>query len=260
MSELLFDKLRGFEERALVVLAGLGVVTRRDDGFSQEVPAGESLGTPWIDVTIVRASSNAQTGQSQTVTVLTQIQVIVVSTEWLRAFDLADWTAELADVRLQADSQLSELFAKIQSTDTARSRAKADDNPQATLEYRVRSEIQYRQPKGDVTGLIVTLDAQDNQSNEDRGHALQVYGPRLVTFSTRVPQVAPHAPTALYANAISGDKIRVLDANDVEVAMVTIVSFPANDIVLPSLPAGVYTLEMSGVRSLHTLTISEAPS
>ena len=260
MSEILYDRIRVWEDRAVVVLSGLGIVTRRDIGFSAEVPAGGNQGTPWVDISIVRASSEEQQGQAQTVTILTVVRVVVVATEWPRAFDLADWTLDLADVRLRADSELRQLFAKIQSTNTQRTMSKADANPEVEVEFRIRSEIQYQQPQGDITGLIVTLDAQDFEGGENRGHARQVYVPRLVTFSTRTPQIAPHAPTALYANAEAGDVIRVLDAADDEIATAPIVSLPANDIVLPLLPTGVYTLEMSGVRSLHTLTISEAPS
>jgi len=260
VSELLYDTLRAFEDRAVTILQGLGSVTRRDLGFSAEVPAGASLGLPWIDITIVRASSQEQRGRAQTVTVQTALRVVVVGTDWPRVADLVDWTAELAEIRIRDDAELRQLFAVIQSTDTRRTAATPSGNPEIELTLTIRSEIQYRQPGCAALGLLVTLDADDSDGTESRGHALYVYGPRLVTWATITPQAAPYAPIAMYANAQAGDAVRVLDANDVEVALVPVVSFPANDLAMPSLAAGVYTLEMGGVRSLHTLTISEAPS
>lgn len=260
MSELYYDILKAHQERCAAVLAGLGTITQGAVGLPAEVPAGTNVGIPWIDVLVLRAEGGEMRGGAQALVVETTIQVVVVAEEWPLATDLARWVVCLADARLRADIQLAPLFGKVLGTSTNDARAEVGSGPQVVFEHVIRSEIQHHQPQGDIAGFVVTLDAEDDEGGDDRGHATASTTASLVAFGTQLPQAAPHAPSALYANAGPGDTIEVLDQNDAIVATASVTTVPAGIITLPSLLAGVYTLRLNGVRSLYTLTISGVPA
>jgi hypothetical protein len=250
---MLDDELRGYEAIARAACAVLAdTVTSREFGMHSSAD-----GQSWLDITIVESESTGDPRNNAELTIELRLTSVVRDSLSSRASTLSRWLESHAMRIMLDNSDLTPLWADIQGrrTEELISNLSSTPIPIFTSTTRLRRRGAFMSYPVLVDGLTVAVDGDGAT-----GHAIGTTTAPIVTWRDPGPAIAPNVGELLYAGALLGDTIDVVDSNGSVIESLTPPTLPTGTTATSALPAGVYILQLAGAVSSFSRTVSQKPS